>query len=355
MLQAAVIALWLVLNITFNFYNKWVLSPNGAAFVFPAAYTMCHMVASVGGARAIMAAMPELNTLSWAQFWGFRYSLVLLSVFFSATLVTNNASLSYLGLSVNQVIKSASPLPQLIFGYAIEGKTTSRESFATIIATVVFGGLSIPLGTPSVTALGVILALASVIFVAAKVSLSALLMKDAKSNGLNPTCLVFYDCAGSFWFCLAAWVCHPSELTGTIAYFAAEPLKATAICVGGSLLAVAYNLTNFTLTKVTNSMTCALLSSGSKIGVIAFSAGFIERTYPLLNWLALLGFFAAICYYVWINLRGQILGTPAAPPKQALAIEDAKSGDKVVDGVKGATPEKASETTPLTGNSPVKA
>ena len=104
-------------------------------------------------------------------------------------------------------------------GYFIEGKTATRCSIITIVRSIldprrggrlalggwravsswracadrcasshghaqvltcVFGGLSIPIGTPSVTMIGLALCIASTLFVAMKVSISAVLMKDAR-------------------------------------------------------------------------------------------------------------------------------------------------------------------------------
>ena len=96
------------------------------------------------------------------------------------------------------------------------------------------------------------------------------------------------------------------------------------------------------------------LAAGSKIGVIAFSAGFIERTYPLANWAALGGFFACVSYYVYLNLpRSQ-----AQQPQPTDAASAAEAGvaaplqpvpgavaDPSRGGCKGLPP---TETTPLT-------
>ena len=34
---------WVTLNVFINFWNKWALSPEGAAFEFPIFYSSCHM------------------------------------------------------------------------------------------------------------------------------------------------------------------------------------------------------------------------------------------------------------------------------------------------------------------------
>lgn len=344
LLQVSVAAIWTVLNVTFNFFNKWVLSPTGAGFGFPAFYTACHMVSSVVGALVIMRLRPELNTLSREQLRVYKFQLLLLSMLFATTLLTNNTSLQFLSLSVNNVIKSMAPLPQAVLSYVLEGKTTDPTSAAVIVMLCIFGGLSIPVGTPSYSLLGLLLAIASLLAVTVKVSTSAVLMKDAKTNGLNPTVLVFYDCFNSIFICMSLWFFNPHEYNGTRRYFAEHFTTGVMVCMVGSLLAVSYNLTSFTLTKTTSSMTAALLACGSKVGVIAFSAGFIERTYPLGNWLALLGFFACVCYYVYLNLPRRRPG-----PRAADANAAAEAGIKPVStSVGGVALPAPTERTPLT-------
>ena len=117
---------------------------------------------------------------------------------------------------------------------------------------------------------------------------------------------------------------------------------ATAMAVGGG--------------EGESSMTAALLAAGSKIGVIAFSAGFIERTYPLTNWVALGGFFACVSYYVYLNLPRSQAQQPQPTDGEAASAAEAgvaaplqpvpgAVADPSRGGCKGLPP---TETTPLT-------
>ena len=94
------------------FYNKWARSRSpdddvhhGPGFAFPIFYTMWNMVASFLGANLLMIGVPSSRTLSWAQFWRHKYSLLLLSCVSVLNITLQNASLVQIGLSVNQMIK----------------------------------------------------------------------------------------------------------------------------------------------------------------------------------------------------------------------------------------------------------
>ena len=78
-------------------------------------------------------------------------------------------------------------------------------------------------------------------------------------------------------------------------------------------------------TKVTSSLTSAIVGASTKIAVITFYAAFIERDHSVLNWIATLSFFGVLCLYVYDRLF---------PPKPA------------ADGQAGAS-GKPSESTPL--------
>ena len=161
-LQISVAVLWTVLNVAFNFSNKWVLSPTGAGFQFPAFYTGCHMAMSSSiGARVIMAFIALLGAVPHLQ----------VSAGAPLRILRHHACRS-IHLSVNNVIKSMAPLPQSFLGYLIEGKVIDLRSAVAILGRL-FGALSIPIGTPSYHLL-LVLAISSLL---------------AVCQGVNPTVL----------------------------------------------------------------------------------------------------------------------------------------------------------------------
>merc|ERR1719355_237845 len=116
------------LNFALNFFNKWAFTKvedGGAGFSFPIFYTMWNTLASFCGTNLLMLLVPVNRTISWKQFVDNKFALLVFGVVFSSNIVTNNASLVYISLSVNQVIKCLVPIPAIIFSYFIEKKTYS--------------------------------------------------------------------------------------------------------------------------------------------------------------------------------------------------------------------------------------
>merc|ERR1712216_549610 len=94
----------------------------GAGFSFPIFYTMWNTFASFLGANLLMVLVPANRTISWKQFVDNKFALLVFGVVFSSNIVTNNASLVHISLSVNQVIKCLVPIPAIIFSFFIEKK-----------------------------------------------------------------------------------------------------------------------------------------------------------------------------------------------------------------------------------------
>lgn len=195
---------YLLLNIGLNFYNNWLLSPlpppmpGGLGFPSALLYTMCHMVAGVFGSSLLMTLRPELGQISWAQFLGDRGKLMSLSLLFCAGVGTSNLSLAHLGLSINQVIKSATVLFVVIFAYVLERKTFSLQKLACVMLIVGGVVLSIPYGTSNAEPEGVILCLISVAVAGLKISLGSLLMQG--KNSFTPMVLVWYESFFSIFY-----------------------------------------------------------------------------------------------------------------------------------------------------------
>mgnify|MGYP007021923543 CR=1 FL=1 len=91
--------------------------------------------------------------------------------------------------------------------------------------------IAVPWGTPNADGLGVSLSIISTLAIAGKTSLSALLMKDAKKDGLTPIVLVWYDSIFSIcvlviaqllmgeWFKISQFTSHEPVITVIAAQF----------------------------------------------------------------------------------------------------------------------------------------
>ena len=105
---------------------------------------------------------------------------MIIGVFFAINIITNNASLMFIGLSLNQCLKAGSPLIMIAVAYLIEGKRTSRRQIGAS-TIVVFGSLLVVLKNPGFNWIGVILCLISAVSSSFQLSAAAITMKG-KSN-----------------------------------------------------------------------------------------------------------------------------------------------------------------------------
>merc|ERR1711865_415235 len=191
-----VIFFWMVLNFALNFFNKWAFTKvedGGADFSFPIFYTMWNTLASFLGANLLMILVPANRTISWKQFVDNKFALLVFGVVFSSNIVTNNASLVYISLSVNQVIKCLVPIPAIIFSYFIEKKSYSYPILGASLVLTFGACMSIPWDSPKVTPIGSFLALWSTAMSGLRPVLTALLLKNSKESGLTPVPLLWYD------------------------------------------------------------------------------------------------------------------------------------------------------------------
>ena len=252
-----VIFLWMVLNFALNFFNKWAFTSvedGGAGFGFPIFYTMWNTFASFFGANLLMVLVPANRTISWKQFIDNKWALLVFGVVFSSNIVTNNASLVYISLSVNQVIKCLVPIPAIIFSYFIEKKTYSYPVLGAALVLTVGACMSIPYDSPKVTPIGSFLALWSTAMSGLRPVLTALLLKNSKESGLTPVPLLWYDAGFSTIFLFLAFLV--SEETVTVgSFFKEDTLAGMLILISGSTCAFAYNIVVFYLVKVTSSLT----------------------------------------------------------------------------------------------------
>lgn len=342
---STLIVLWTVLNIGFTVFNRQALSlesvhnPGGLGFNFPALYTGCHMIASMLGALLIMHLKPSTATLSKEQFRNNGVSLAMLGILFGLGIITNNASLALaLSLSVSQIIKSCTPLPQLFVSYFMERKTFSWQVAATVVSMAVFAGLAIPLGSPNVPAMGITLAIISALSIVVKTSLASILLKNGKQSGLGPVTLVFYDAFFSFWVCLIYWLCDRREFTESTRFLAQKPLLGFGIIVAGSAMAMCYNIVVFLFLQATSSVTNTVLSASTKIGLIAVAAAASHEN-SALNWVMTVFFFGSFGMYCWLKLRegAQKKGSPAIESSLLKAdVERSMPGEVPAKGCLGA-------------------
>merc|ERR1712086_507557 len=306
LLVSVVLVVYLSLNVRLNYYNNWLLSPppTGLGFPAPLFYTMCHMIASLLGSSALMACRPELRTLSLEQFKARKFKLCILSTLFCISIASNNLSLPHIGLSVNQVLKSCTALPVLFLAFVLEGKRYSLPKVSLIVLIVVGAVIAVPWGTPNADGLGV-----------------ALLMKDAKKDGLTPIVLVWYDSIFSICLLLIAQLLM-GEWFKISQFTSHEPVITVVAMCAGSIMAFTYNFVSFKFIQMTSSVTHAIAGNLKLFAVVVLPAMFIDHITSVTSWIGFVIFLAAALGYAVLEQKN--MRTPNQPATTAPADKSAK-------------------------------
>lgn len=326
-----IVSLWASMNLAFNFFNAYALRPkekDGAGFSFPFFYSGCHMIASFIGVNIIFWVKPSLNTLSSAQWQAKWLPLLSLSVLMVTNIGCNNASLVYIGLSVNQIIKSITPLPTMILSFFIEKKRYTWLLIAAVLAQVVGAVIAVPWQDNSqAPPFGIVLCLVSMLAAASKPVLAGLLMMDMRESGLTPLVLVWYDSMFSIFFLFSVAIFRPAERTGVIMYMREAPSTGWALILIGSTMAFAYNIVVFYLTKVTSALTNVVLANIKQVLLIVVAAIFIDHISQWWNILGICVFFTASFAYSYITFTGMPKKQSAPPPTSSAQVSPTESTD----------------------------
>jgi len=302
-----VIFFWMVLNFALNFFNKWAFTKvedGGAGFSFPIFYTMWNTLASFLGANLLMILVPANRTISWKQFVDNKFALLVFGVVFSSNIVTNNASLVYISLSVNQVIKCLVPIPAIIFSYFIEKKTYSYPILGASLVLTFGACMSIPWDSPKVTPIGSFLALWSTAMSGLRPVLTALLLKNSHESGLAPVPLLWYDAAFSTVLLFLAFMISEETLMVS-QFFKKDTAAGMGILIGGSTCAFAYNIVVFYLVKVTSSLTSVVLANLKTTLIIVIAVLLWDKEIAPISIVGFGIFFLGLFAYSYLTFRSR--------------------------------------------------
>lgn len=291
---------WTALNVILTVFNKWALSPKQGGFHFPVFYSSCHMLMSVLSASIIMIAVPSTRTLSFQQLEQYGGKLLLLSTLTVLNITTGNASLVYIGLSINQIIKSVGPLPALILTYMFQNKRYSWQICGVVGLLVCGAALSVPFGQSDVaTPYGLFLASISCVASSSKPILALILMQSGKS--LPPLSVLWYDSFFSFWVMIIIWA-GSEERAASIAYMQTHTSVGLKVLGFGSGIAFLYNLSMFYLTYFTSGLTINVIANTKQVVLITISAIFIDHITQVTSWIGVGVFVVALTTYTYLTI-----------------------------------------------------
>lgn len=303
---AMCLSTWLFLNCALNFYNKWLFAHT--AFKFPVFFTMFHMIAQFIGSGTLIYAFKaaKVEPKHWTEYRG---RILLLAMFFVTNIVTNNWSLLYISLSVNQIVKSTLPLPTMILSIMFEGKTYNTD-YWTSVGLIIGGSWLAVWGNPHFTVFGFALVVTSTLCVASWTILSAQLLGPGDVTGLNSINLSFYGSVPAMFVLLLLWT-QIDEYAAVLSFLSEQPGLAAVYITIGSVMAFAYNIFHFLLIKYTSTLTSTIAGNMKIILVILLSIVFLEKGISMANAFGMLVFFVGCVGYSYISKLA-----PKQPPKQ---------------------------------------
>lgn len=298
----ATITVFLLLNLFLNLFNKYSLTPEekgGLGFSFPIFQVavdsaFCWIVTSI-----VWKFYPAAVPLSMAQFkrqWKLivvQYALTVIVV------VCNLYSLVFMGLSLNQIIKCTGPLPTAAFAFCIERKGMPLRLFLAMMIVVCGAALSVPYGQPEFSGIGCILAFAAVLAGAARTSLCALLMRDEKENGMTPIVVVWYTSLLAMCTLPLVWALYAKERDASIEFMRRSPWVGIGCLMSVSFCALLFNLVGLHFTRITSSVTMAVVSIVKIVVVVNLGALLIDHTQDPRIWLGMILFCVGLALYTW--------------------------------------------------------
>ena len=279
-MPAIILVTWTTAAVALTYHTKWSLSSHGAAFTFPVFFTFTTTTSILLGCTAILLIQKKTNTVGLEQFkreWKGIFAVGILSVL---TIWTSDASLMYIGVTLNQLLKACTPFPTMCFGFFIERKRFAWPMVLAVFMIVVGAGLAVPEDDLTASTYGLIMASLSTLFAAASISMKARLMADSANNGLTPLVLLFYSSAASVPI-LLTWFLLTEERSEVPEYLQEKPLLALTVLSLASLYAFLVNLLGNTLTKITSALTMTIAGAARQIGLIVVTGVFIEHTFTV--------------------------------------------------------------------------
>merc|ERR1719478_968617 len=260
--------MYLVLNSFLNLLNRWALGLYGLKF--PLVMTAAHMIFGSTALAPMMMLREDYASRHATVLANDWKGLVMIAVMNGFQIACNNASLTVMELSMNQVIRASIPVLVAILAVCIEGKVPSKSEVVCLF--VISLGVMLAVWEESRNAvLGIILTLISTVMQSIQMSLSGRLM-SGKSGRLDSFQMTFYTGPVAF-----IALC-PFAIAGEFNIFAdslsREPFTAVGFLLGSCCVAVVYNVVLFQSVRTLSSVGTAILGN-VKIVLLLFLSSFL--------------------------------------------------------------------------------
>lgn len=262
--SVAVILVYLLLNMSINLLNKFIISRTG--FAFPIAVSLAHMLFAI---LVLFPAMLRdryraLHATTWRKN---AFGLVVIGASFSANLAFNNFSLTRISLSLNQMIRASIPVVTVLCSIVIEHVTPTRREIVALVA-IMIGVCAVLAEDVHTNALGVATCIVSTVANGLMMSMSGALLKEK----LDVWRLSFYQAPIVVATLLPVYV-HAEHRR--VMHFLASQQDAhfvPGLILLTCFIALAYNAVHGIAIKLTSATTTTVIGQGKILALMLLSA-----------------------------------------------------------------------------------
>lgn len=235
--------------------NRWALGLYGLRF--PLLMTSAHMIFG-SSALAPMMLMREDYAARHANVLANDWKgLATIAVMNGFQIACNNASLTVMELSMNQVIRASIPVLVAILAVCIEGKVPGKSEILCLF--IISMGVMLAVWEESRNAvMGICLTLASTVMQSIQMSLSGKVM-SGRSGKLDSFQMTFYT--GPVAFVTLAPFAFATEYTILAESLATRPGATCGFLLGSCCVAVVYNVVLFQSVRTLSSVGTAILGN----------------------------------------------------------------------------------------------
>ena len=246
---------YLILNSLLNLLNRWALGLYGLRF--PLIMTTCHMIFGSCALAPMMLTNDSYVARHATVLSNDWKGLAMIAVMNGFQIACNNASLTVMELSMNQIIRASIPVLVAILAVCIESKVPSSKEIACLV--VISAGVMLAVWEESKNAmLGIVLTLVSTVMQSIQMSLSGKVM-SGRSGKLDSFQMTFYT--GPVAFVSLAPFAFATEWNVLAESFSDKPFAVFGFLFGSCCVAVVYNVVLFQAVRTLSSVGTAILGN----------------------------------------------------------------------------------------------
>jgi len=214
-------------------------------------------------------------------------------------MILENVAIEYISISLNQILKAASPALVMILSYYLEGKTYSKTIISTIIITII-GAILTVYHNPDYQTFGFIATVLSTIFGAVQVVISAMLLQKSL---FSPVEITLFISAPSLLTVLPIFITFEAKDFFNYTNFTQNGILGLLILM--SFLGFAYTLAQFFVINYTSSVYMAVIGNIKVVLLVILSAIIFQSQFTTINIIGVIIAIIGFCIYNFLKAESR--------------------------------------------------